>query len=140
MTAVPSRCPDAARFVDKLQTGFPAIPLPSLTSLISAAGNDIDPDLAYAQAVMALGRPGDVLCAISTSGNAENVYNAAVTAKAKGMTVLALTGKDGGRLAGIADIAVRVPETETYRVQELHLPVYHYICAEVEKALKDRKI
>ena len=130
-----SRCPAVAPYLDKLQTGFPAIPLPSLSSLISAAANDLDPALAYAQAVMALGRPGDALIAISTSGNAENVYNAALTAKAKGMTVVALTGKTGGRLAETADAAVRVPETETYRVQEYHLPVYHYLCAEVEKEL-----
>ena len=128
-----SRCPEIAPLIDRLQTGFPAIPLPSLTSLISAAANDLDPSLAYAQAVMALGRPGDALIAISTSGNAENVYKAALTAKAKGMPVVALTGKTGGRLAKIADVAVRVPETETYRVQELHLPVYHYICAETER-------
>ena len=128
-----SRCPEIAPLIDRLQTGFPAIPLPSLTSLISAAANDLDPSLAYAQAVMALGRPGDALIAISTSGNAENVYKAAITAKAKGMPVVALTGKTGGRLAKIADVSVRVPETETYRVQELHLPVYHYICAETER-------
>ena len=129
------RCPEASPIIDKLQRGFPAIPLPSLTSLGTAAANDIDPDLAFAQGAAALGADGDALIAISTSGNAKNVCFAALAAKAKGLRVIALTGKDGGSLAGIADTAIRVPETETYRVQELHLPVYHHICAEIERRL-----
>ena len=132
-----ARCPDAAPIIDKLQRGFPAIPLPSLSALGTAAANDIDPDLAFAQGVAALGSEGDALIAISTSGNAKNVFCAALAAKAKGMHVIALTGKSGGRLAGIADIAIRAPETETYRVQELHLPAYHHICAETERRLTE---
>jgi D-sedoheptulose 7-phosphate isomerase len=87
----------------------------------------------FAQAVMALGREGDALICISTSGNAANTVNAAVVAKSLGMTVIALTGEGGGRLAAVADVAVRVPEKETFKVQELHLPLYHYLCAAVEE-------
>ena len=133
MSEIYTRCPKALPVYGKLQRGLPAIPLPSLSSVISASANDISAGLAYAQAVAALGCRGDVLLAISTSGNAENVYNAALAAKGADMTVIALTGSSGGRLASAADISIRVPENETYRVQELHLPVYHFICASVEK-------
>lgn len=118
--------------LNTLQGGLAAVPLTCLTALGSAVCNDADPVLVYAQPLMALGRPGDVLVALSTSGNAENVCAAATVAKARGLTVVALTGKNGGKLAQIADITVRVPEIETYRVQELHLPVYHYLCAATE--------
>ena len=128
-----ARCPASDGITDRLQYGLPAVPLPSLMSLGTAAANDCDPSLIYAQAVMALGKPGDLLLAISTSGNAENVYNASVAAKARGLAVLALTGGDGGKLREIADVCVAVPEKETYKVQELHLPVYHYLCAAVEE-------
>ena len=124
--------PDVSRFADKLQGGLPAIALPSITALNSAFCNDVDPELIYAQPVMAMGKPGDILIGISTSGNAKNVYAAAVTAKALGMTVIGLTGNTGGKLKEVSDIAVCAPEKETYKIQELHLPVYHYICAAVE--------
>ena len=117
----------------KLQGGLPAISLPSICALNSAFANDVDAELMYAQSVYALGKSGDVLIAISTSGNAKNVFLAAKVAKAIGMTVVALTGEGRGALGGIADIVIAVPESETYKVQELHLPVYHYLCAEVEK-------
>ena len=116
----------------KLQNGLPAIALPSVAGLNSAFCNDVDPELIYAQSVLALGNAGDVLMAISTSGNAKNVIAAAKVARGLGLTVIALTGKDGGELGKLADICIRVPETETYRVQELHLPVYHFLCAETE--------
>jgi len=119
--------------LEKLQCGLPAISLPSLTSLTSAFSNDVDPDLIYAQSIFALGKENDVLIAISTSGNAKNVCYAAKIAKAVGMTVVALTGNDGGVLAQLSDVCVKVPQAETYKVQELHLPVYHCICAEVEE-------
>lgn len=118
--------------MEQLQNGLPAISLPSMAALNSAFCNDVNPDLIYAQSVMALGRTGDVLIAISTSGNAQNVVAAAKTAKALGLSVIALTGKTGGKLGEIADICIRVPETQTYQVQELHLPVYHCLCAETE--------
>lgn len=118
--------------LEKLQGSLPAIALPSITALNTAFCNDVDPALMYAQSVVGLGNPGDMLIAISTSGNSVNAVGAAKVAKALGLTVVALTGKGGGKLGEIADIAVRVPETETFKIQELHLPVYHYICAAVE--------
>lgn len=118
--------------LEKLQGSLPAISLPSFTALNTAFCNDVDPDLLYAQALLGLGREGDVLLAVSTSGNAENVYHAAVVAKSLGITVIGLTGRDGGRLREVADISVCAPETQTYRIQELHLPIYHYLCAAVE--------
>ncbi|MBR3844001.1 MAG: SIS domain-containing protein [Clostridia bacterium] len=117
----------------KLQGGLPAIALPSITALNSAYCNDVDPELIYAQPLMALGRENDVLIAISTSGNSKNVFGAVKVAKALGVKVIGLTGKGGGKLKETADIALCVPETETYKIQELHLPVYHYLCAAVEE-------
>ena len=119
--------------LSKLQGGLPAISLPSLTALNSAFCNDVDPELIYAQSVMAMGKTGDVLIAMSTSGNAKNVFAAAKVAKGLGLTVIGLTGKGGGNLSEISDICIRVPETETFKVQELHLPVYHYLCAATEE-------
>lgn len=120
------------QMLNKLQCGLPAIALPSVTALNSAFCNDVDPELIYAQSVMAMGKAGDVLIALSTSGNAKNVFSAAKVARGLGITVIALTGKTGGMLKGCSDICITVPETETYKVQELHLPVYHYLCAVVE--------
>ena len=119
---------------EKLEAGLPAISLPSLTSFNTAFSNDADPVLSYAQALLALGRKGDVLLALTTSGNSENILCAAKTAAALGITVIALTGKNGGKISMLADVSVRVPEEETYKIQELHLPVYHCICGEIEKA------
>ena len=117
---------------EKLQGGLPAIALVDHAALSTAFANDVDGMLSYAQQVNGYGKPGDVFLGISTSGNAENVMYAAVTAKAKGMKVVGLTGKDGGKLAGIADAAVIVPEMETCKIQELHLPVYHALCLMLE--------
>ena len=117
---------------EKLQGGLPAIALVDHAALSTAFANDVDGMLSYAQQVNGYGKPGDVFLGISTSGNAENVMYAAVTAKAKGMQVVGLTGKGGGKLAGIADAAVIVPEMETYKIQELHLPVYHALCLMLE--------
>lgn len=116
----------------KLQNGLPAISLPSFTALNMAFANDVDARMVYAQGVFALGRQEDVLLAISTSGNSQNVVEATKVAKAMGMRVIALTGEHGGMLREIADICICVPETETYKVQELHLPVYHCLCEELE--------
>ena len=127
-------CPSLSpAILDKLQGGLPAIALPSITALGSAFCNDVDPALVYAQSVLALGAKGDTVLCISTSGNAENVYAAAQVAKGLGLTVIGLTGAKGGKLKEIADICICVPETETFMVQELHLPVYHYLCAAVEE-------
>ena len=119
-------------FLDKLQCGLPALSLSSLTALNTAFSNDVDPDLVYAQSVFGLGKQGDVLICISTSGNAETVYAAATVARSLGITVIGLTGINGGKLNKAADICIRVPESETFKAQELHLPVYHYLCAAAE--------
>jgi len=118
----------------KLQRGLPAIPLTGFPALRSAVANDIDPLLEYAQLVQAFGRPGWVLVGISTSGNAGNVCAAAQVARARGMSVLGLTGAGGGRLAGLSDLCLRVPCARTCEVQELHLPIYHTLCLMLEDA------
>ena len=119
----------------KLQRGISAIPLPQLSGVLSAFANDVDPSLVYAQLTYALGKKGDVLIAISTSGNSVNTLKAAKCARALGMTVISLTGESGGALLGVSDICLRAPEKETFKVQEYHLPIYHAICAEVENIL-----
>ncbi len=119
----------------KLQKGVAAIPLTSLSASLTAFNNDVDPMLNYAQLVQALGRKGDVFMGLSTSGNAKNVAYAAKTANAVGMVTIGLTGEKGGLLKDICHITIRVPENETYKIQELHLPVYHAICAQVEEEL-----
>ena len=119
-------------YLDKLQGGLPAISLPGFCGLNSAFCNDVDPELIYAQSIMGLATAGDVVFCISTSGNSKNAYAAALTAKGLGLTVISLTGESGGKLKGVSDICICVPETETFKVQELHLPAYHYICASVE--------
>ena len=119
----------------KLQRAVPAISLPSFAGLNTAFCNDVDPELVYAQCLMGLGRKNDVLMCISTSGNSRNCVAAAQVAKGIGLTVIALTGQSGGKLKGIADICICAPESETYKVQELHLPIYHHICMEIERAL-----
>jgi D-sedoheptulose 7-phosphate isomerase len=120
---------------EKLQKGLPAISLSAHSGLITAVSNDTDPSLIYAQQITGLGEKGDVLIGLSTSGNARNVIDAAITAKAMGMTVIAMTGATGGNLKDHADILINVPETRTAYVQELHLPVYHALCLMVENSL-----
>ena len=94
--------------------------------------NDREPLLCFAQQVSGYGRPGDVLLAISTSGNSKNVLYAAVAARARGMKVIGLTGANPCKLDAYADVCIKVPETETYKIQELHLPVYHCLCLMLE--------
>lgn len=117
---------------DKLQDGLPAIALSNHSALNTAYLNDVDGLLCFAQQVNGYGKSGDVLLAISTSGNSKNILYAAITAKAKGIKVISLTGKDGGKLKKISDVAIIVPENETYMIQELHLPIYHCICLMLE--------
>ncbi len=119
----------------RLQGGLPAIPLCGFPALGTAFINDVDPLLVYAQLTWALGRQGDVLLAISTSGNARNVCSAVEVARARGLTAIGLTGRSGGTLKTLVDICINVPADETYRIQEYHLPVYHYLCQAVEAAL-----
>ena len=119
-------------FADKLQYGLPCIPLTSLTSLSTAVANDNSADMIFAQPVIALGQKNDALIAMSTSGNSKNVVFAAKTAKALGMKVISITGMNDSLLSDISDITIQIPETETYRIQELILPVYHALCADIE--------
>lgn len=120
---------------EKLQMGIAAVPLPSLSALSTAFSNDVDPVLTFAQATLSLGKKGDVLLGISTSGNAKNVIAAMKVARAMGLTTIALTGEGGGKMAELATVTLAVPEKETYKVQQLHLPAYHAICAEAERIL-----
>jgi D-sedoheptulose 7-phosphate isomerase len=117
-----------------LQQALPAIPLTSFIALTTAFANDVSADFTFAQLVWGLGSAGDVLVAISTSGNAANVLHAADAAKAKGLSVLGLTGQTGGKLAAKCDVCIRVNESKTFLVQELHLPIYHSLCLMLEQS------
>jgi D-sedoheptulose 7-phosphate isomerase len=117
---------------DNLQGALPAISLTGHSSLQTAYMNDAVPELVFAQQVNGYGKEGDVLLGISTSGNSKNVLYAAVNAKAKGLKVIGLTGVKENKLMKYADVCIRVPETETYKIQELHLPVYHCLCLMLE--------
>ena len=115
-----------------LEGGFRALSLPSLTSLSTAIINDVNSDVMFAQMLNSIGVEGDVFWGISTSGNSKNIVKAAMLAKAKGLKVMALVGQKECRLDALCDVIIHVPETETYKVQELHLPVYHALCAMIE--------
>lgn len=118
---------------DKLQGSLPVIALTNNTALMTASLNDVDGNVMFAQQVNGYGKEGDVFLGISTSGNSKDIVYPTVVAKAKGLMTVALTGKDGGKLKGIADICIVVPEQETFKIQELHLPVYHALCLEIEE-------
>lgn len=118
---------------DNLQGALPAISLTGHSSLQTAFMNDSEPELVFAQQVNGYGNSGDVFLGISTSGNSRNVLYAAVNAKAKGLKVIGLTGGRENRLMKFCDVCIRVPETETYKIQELHLPVYHCLCMMLEQ-------
>jgi D-sedoheptulose 7-phosphate isomerase len=116
----------------KLQGSLPAIPLTGFTSFNTAFANDVDPQLAFAQLVWGLGRPGDILVGLSTSGNARNVCAAMQAAKARGLYRIGLSGRSGGRLNQHCDLCIKVPAEETYLIQELHLPIYHCLSMMLE--------
>lgn len=118
-----------------LQGALPAISLPSQCAVLSAFINDVEPEMMYAQLVYGYANKNDLVIGLSTSGNSKNVVNAVEIAKYLGVKTLSLTGKNESKLSEISDVTIRVPETETYKVQELHLPVYHYLCAETEKEM-----
>lgn len=143
---LPRKCNDemAARFKavdpelgavlsENLQGALPAIALHGHYALSTAFMNDCLPQLCFAQQVNGYGKSGDVFFGISTSGNSENVLYAAVTAKAKGMRVVGMTGEKESKLSAIADVCIRVPGTEAFRIQEYHLPIYHCICMMLEE-------
>ncbi len=121
-----------ASLVNNLEQPLMAIPLVAHEALTTAYINDVDGLGVFAQQLYGYGRSGDVFLGISTSGNSRNILYATIVAKALDIGVLALTGNTGGELAKVADVAVVVPETETYRIQELHLPIYHCWCQMLE--------
>lgn len=116
-----------------LERGLMAIPLVAHEALSTAYINDVDGLGVFAQQLYGFGRPGDAFLAISTSGNSKNILNATVVARALGIKVIGLTGENGGELADVADVVIKVPESETYKIQELHLPVYHCLCLMLEE-------
>ena len=118
---------------DKLQGSLPAIALTNNTALMTASLNDVDGNVMFAQQVNGFGKKGDVFLGISTSGNSKDIIYPTVVAKAKGLKTIALTGKNGGKLKNLADISIVVPQNETFMIQELHLPVYHALCLEIEE-------
>lgn len=118
---------------EHLQGALPAISLTGHSSLTTAFMNDSLPELIFAQQVNGYGKPHDVFLGISTSGNSRNVLYAAVAAKAKGLKVIGLTGQKPNRLSQLADVCIQVPAAETYKIQELHLPVYHCMCLMLEE-------
>lgn len=119
---------------ERLQGALAFVPLTGFVAARTAFGNDVDGTLEFAQLVHALGRPGDVLIGITTSGGSRNVLSAAEVARARGMRVLGLTGSSGGSLGPMCDVVIRVPATRTLLVQELHLPVYHCLSLMLEEA------
>ena len=118
---------------ENLQGALPAISLNSQTALMTAFNNDLNPDFVFAQQVYGYAKANDLLIGISTSGNSENVLNAVKVANSMGVKSIVLTGKDGGKLKNLATVSICVPANETYKIQEYHLPVYHYLCAKVEQ-------
>ncbi|MDR1458587.1 MAG: SIS domain-containing protein [Puniceicoccales bacterium] len=119
--------------LEHLQGSLPAISLPDFTAINTAYINDCTPEYMFAQLVFGLGAEGDGLFALSTSGNSQNIILAARTALAKKMKIIGLTGKTGGQLVNYCTVCIRVPETETYKIQELHIIIYHTICLAVEQ-------
>jgi len=119
----------------KLHQGVPAISLVSQNAILTAAINDQDPNVVFAQQVLALGMPGDILIAISTSGNSKDVLLAAKVAKSKNLSIIGLAGHDGGLLSALCDVSIQVPAQRVDRIQELYLPIYHTLCAQLEHNL-----
>ena len=117
---------------EKLQQGLPAISLTVHQSLITAIANDISGEVIYAQQVVGWGNKGDVLIGLSTSGNSQNVIDAMIVARAKGLKTIGMTGETGGKMREWSDVLINVPQRRTAYVQELHLPVYHALCMIVE--------
>lgn len=126
---------DADYLIENLQGALPAISLVGETSLMTAYANDMAADMTFAQQVYGHSRKGDILLALSTSGNSKNVLYACKVARAMEVFVISLTGETGGKLKDVSDVLINVPEKEAYKVQELHVPVYHAICLAVENEI-----
>lgn len=118
-----------------LQGALPAISLPSQSAILSAFINDVEPEMMYAQLVYGYAKENDLVIGLSTSGNSKNVVRAIEVAKCVGAKTLSMTGEKESKLSELSDITIKVPSTETYKIQEYHLPIYHYLCVEVEKAM-----
>lgn len=125
--------PGEESLADGLQNGLPTLVLHSHIALLTAFANDVDPENIYAQMTYVLGQKGDVLWGISTGGNAENIRRAFAAAKARNVTTVLMTGNKHGKCRELADLIIAAPESETFLIQECHLPIYHYICAAVEE-------
>lgn len=123
---------DGEMIANCIQQALPAIALTDQAAIMTAYVNDVEPDMVYAQLTAGYAVKGDVLIGITTSGNSRNVVNAAKVAKLYGMKVIGLAGEGGGKLAQYCDALIAVPATETYQVQEYHLPVYHALCSALE--------
>ena len=123
---------DDKTLTDALQYGLPSISLVSHTALSTAFSNDQLPSAVFAQQVLGYGKENDILLCISTSGNSLNCVYAAKVAKAIGVKVISLTGAKDSKLSLLSDIVIKVPETETFKIQELHLPIYHAMCLAIE--------
>lgn len=130
-----SKCEEGEYLLSKLEGSLPALSLVSQTGILTAFANDKSWDTAFAQQLYGLGRNGDCLIALSTSGNSKNCIYAARVAQAKGIKTIGFVGGKGGKLSQICDVTICVPAIETYKVQELHLPVYHCLCAMLEEEL-----
>ena len=120
------------RLCKNLQGALPAIALTGHIALSTAYLNDVDGTMGFAQQVLGYGRDQDIFLGITTSGNSLNILNAIVVAKAKGLKTIALTGNTGGEAKAMADVSIVAPESETYKIQELHLPIYHVLCLMLE--------
>ena len=128
---------ESKKLKEVLEGNLPAISLTSHISLTTAYSNDKEPSAVFAQQLAGLGAKGDTFIAISTSGNSLNCVYACFVAKAKGLKTVALTGAKDSRLSSLSDVCVKVPETETYKIQEYHLPIYHALCAMLEEEFFD---
>lgn len=128
---------DGKHFASKLQDAIPAVSLTAQSAIISAYANDVDPEFVYAQLVYGYARENDLVIGLSTSGNSKNVVNAIKAAKARGAKTLSMTGEKESTLSALSDVTIRVPACETFKIQEYHLPVYHYLCAALESKFFD---
>lgn len=124
-----------SQIADLLQESLPAISLSAHAAFLTAFSNDVSWDMAFAQQVLGYGKKGDVLLGITTSGNSINVINAMKIARLTGIKTISLTGAEGGQIRTISDISIVVPEKENYKIQELHLPIYHTLCAAIENEI-----
>ena len=127
--------PNIPNIETKFQRAVPAVSLTAQSAILSAFANDVDADFVYAQLVFGYAKPHDLLIGLSTSGNSKNVVYAVQAAKVRGACTVAMTGEKESRLSALCDVTIRVPERETFKIQELHLPVYHYLCAALEEKL-----